>query len=259
MAYNFLGLVNQICRKVNEVELTEVNFGPAQGFYSLAKDAVNRAIKDINNSEDYWRFNYKERIQLLEQGVSRYDLPTDSTTVDFDTFRIGTNVEFTSTSLVDWDDASIWADSNTYGDASLFISNKALSMRTKRLKPLDYDDYIQNFADKEFYAPSNGEPYSVVKTPTDNFIVYPVPNTNYPIIFDYYTLTSELILPTDMPVIPEKYDFVIFTGAMRDVSSFREDDFNAEKYEVTFRNQIKEMRRREINLMVNVRSGILWR
>ena len=256
MAYNFLGLVNQICHKVNEVPLTEINFGSAQGFYSVAKDAVNRAIKDINNSEDYWRFNYKERIQLMEKGNARYVLPTDHTTVDFDTFRIGLDVGLTIPGAGLWYDPLIWSDADTYSDVLSFAQVKNLSFRSKWLKPLDYDEYLQRYSQAEFMFERQNEPHFVVKTPTNSFIVHPTPSFYFPVFFDYYVLTNPLVLPTDVPSIPEKYDFVIFTGAMRDVYSFREDDFNAEKSEVYFRNQIKEMRRREINLITNVRSGI---
>ena len=41
MAYNFLGLVNQINRRLNEVELTSSNFASATGFYAQAKDSIN--------------------------------------------------------------------------------------------------------------------------------------------------------------------------------------------------------------------------
>ena len=38
MAYDFLGLVNDVNKRLNEVELTSSNFGNAVGFYSAAKD-----------------------------------------------------------------------------------------------------------------------------------------------------------------------------------------------------------------------------
>ena len=41
MAYNFLGLVNEVNRRLNEVELTSSNFATAIGYYNTAKDAVN--------------------------------------------------------------------------------------------------------------------------------------------------------------------------------------------------------------------------
>ena len=44
MAYDFLGLVNAVNRRLNEVELSSANFATATGFYSQAKDAVNASI-----------------------------------------------------------------------------------------------------------------------------------------------------------------------------------------------------------------------
>ena len=48
MAYNFLGLVNDINHRLNEVALTSSNFATAVGYYSIAKDAVNSAVRHIN-------------------------------------------------------------------------------------------------------------------------------------------------------------------------------------------------------------------
>jgi hypothetical protein len=41
MAYNYLGLTNEVNRRLNEVELTSANFPTATGFYAHIKDAVN--------------------------------------------------------------------------------------------------------------------------------------------------------------------------------------------------------------------------
>ena len=65
MAYNFLGLVNAINRRLNEVELTSSNFATATGFYSQAKDAVNAAIRYLNQSEYFWAFNHNTKEQTL--------------------------------------------------------------------------------------------------------------------------------------------------------------------------------------------------
>jgi len=45
MAYDYLGLVNDVNRRLNEVELTSSNFAAATGEYSMIKDAVNSAIR----------------------------------------------------------------------------------------------------------------------------------------------------------------------------------------------------------------------
>ena len=48
MAYNFLELVNEINRRLNEVELNTTTFPTATGFYQTAKDAVNSSIRHIS-------------------------------------------------------------------------------------------------------------------------------------------------------------------------------------------------------------------
>ena len=47
MATTFLTLVNDINKRLNEVELTSSNFASATGFYAHAKDAVNSGIRYI--------------------------------------------------------------------------------------------------------------------------------------------------------------------------------------------------------------------
>ena len=45
MAYDYISLVNDINRRLNEVELTSANFPTATGYYSFAKDSVNASIR----------------------------------------------------------------------------------------------------------------------------------------------------------------------------------------------------------------------
>ena len=40
MAYDYLGLVNDVNRRLNEVELTSSNFDSAIGEYAMVKDAI---------------------------------------------------------------------------------------------------------------------------------------------------------------------------------------------------------------------------
>lgn len=58
MSYNFLGLVNDVNRRLNEVELTTSNFANAVGYYAQAKDAVNSAIRHVNFDQFEWPFNH---------------------------------------------------------------------------------------------------------------------------------------------------------------------------------------------------------
>ena len=55
MAYNYLGLTNEVLARMNEVELTASNFvSGARGFQVQCKNAVNDAINYINQREFGW-------------------------------------------------------------------------------------------------------------------------------------------------------------------------------------------------------------
>ena len=88
MAYDFLGLVNDVNRRLNEVELTSSNFSSATGFYSQIKDSVNSSIRYINQSEFKWPFNHNTQEDTLTPGTVRYAFQANAKSVDMDSFRI---------------------------------------------------------------------------------------------------------------------------------------------------------------------------
>ena len=79
MAYDYIGLVNDVNRRLNEVELTSGNFATATGEYSMVKDAVNAAIRFINQHEYEWPFNHVEAEETLTAGTVRYAYPSQNT------------------------------------------------------------------------------------------------------------------------------------------------------------------------------------
>ena len=88
MAYDYLGLVNDVNRRLNEVALTTSDFAITTGYYSFVKDSVNTAIRHINQEEYEWPWNHVEEELTLTAGVSRYPFPEDAKTIDMETFRI---------------------------------------------------------------------------------------------------------------------------------------------------------------------------
>jgi hypothetical protein len=88
MAYDYLGLVNDINRRLNEVELTSSNFATAAGFYGQAKDAVNASIRYMNQSEYEWPFNHVEQEDTLSVGVTRYPFPADCKIVHLEIIQL---------------------------------------------------------------------------------------------------------------------------------------------------------------------------
>ena len=88
MAYTYLDITNEVIARMNEVALTSANFGSARGFQVQCKNAVNDAINYVNQREFGWPFTHDTHSQTLVAGQTRYTIPADSQSVDYDTFRI---------------------------------------------------------------------------------------------------------------------------------------------------------------------------
>jgi hypothetical protein len=229
MAYNFLGLVNDVVRAVNEVELTSTTFPQALGFYSHAKDSVNSAIQAINRQEIEWPFNHSVHTQVLTPGQVRYSLPSNMKSVDWDTFRL--------------------------------VRDNSLSVVSRKLSILDYDEYLDRAVDTEYdnlNTGIRGIPNKVFRTPDLKFGVYPPPDQAYSVDFEYFSLPTPLSLWADVPTIPENYRYVILDGALYYVYVFRGDTETAGFFLQKFNSGIKDMRIIAINRQQYVRSSLIY-
>ena len=229
MAHNFLGLVNDINRRLNEVELTEANFPTAIGFYADAKNAVNAAIRDINYEQFEWPFNHVLQEDTMVVGVTRYSFPNDVKTVDLDTFRV------------------------KY-DATLGNTSSKLSI-------LSYEEYLDKYIDQEYNTSnaSDGAPVAVFRTPSLQYGVVPLPDKAYNIAYEYYRLPVDLEDALDVPTIPEAFKHVINDGAMYYAYQFRGDLDAASLSSQKFNKDIKDMRSIFINRYEYLRSHVLQR
>jgi len=226
MAYNFLGLVNAVNRRLNEVELTSSNFASAIGFYSQAKDAVNAAIRYINQSEYFWSFNHNTQETTLVANTSRYAFPTDAKVINFNTFRIK--------------------------------ENTTLGNSTTRLTEIVYEDYLDRFVDQEYNSSTGqGVPRHVAQAPDLKFIMTPEPNKAYELVYEYYSFPTDLSAATDTPTIPERFQHVIVDGAMHYGYLFRGNTQDAMVMKEKFDEGIKYMRSQLINRTPYVRSYML--
>ena len=214
MAYNYLGLVNDVNRRLNEVELTSANFAGATGYYSFAKDSVNQAIRHIQQEEFEWPWNHVEETETLVAGVARYSMPYDCKTINMNTFRIK--------------------------------RDSTLNIETVKLKVLSYEEYLDKYADSE-YNSSNTAPTHVVRTPSRELIFYPKPDKAYEVVYEYYRNGYDLELYSDVPSLPEQYRYVIIDGAMYNVYQFRGDMQAAQLAFDKFEQGIKQLRSLHIN------------
>jgi len=224
MAYNYLGLVNDVNRRLNEVELTSANFTATTGFYSFAKDAVNSAIRHINQEEFEWPFNHAEETEVLLPGEVRYSMPYDAKTINMNSFRIRRDAD--------------------------------LGVETVKLKVLNYEEFLDKYADSEYNSSTENRsvPKYVVRAPSRELIFVPSPDKAYEVVYEYYTLGFDLNAADDVPTLPEAYRHVIVDGAMYYAYQFRSDMQAAQLSLQKFQDGIKYLRSININRTEYVRD-----
>lgn len=224
MAYNYLTLVNEVQRRLNEVELTDATFLTARGANAQSKDAINAAVRHINQEEFEWPWNHVEQTETLSAGITRYSLPYDAKTVNFNTFRIK--------------------------------RDDTLNVETKKLKQLNYEEYLDKYVDSEYNSSTMHRdiPMYVVRTPNNEYVLYPTPDRDYEIVYEYYTATYDLQNASDVPTIPEQYRHIIVDGAMYYAYMFRGNEQAATISQSKFVESIKLMRSLHINRTEYIRD-----
>lgn len=224
MAYDYLGLVNDVNRRLNEVELTSANFASTTGFYSFAKDAVNSSIRHIQQEEYEWPWNHVEQEEVLLAGEVRYSFPYDAKTINMNSFRIK--------------------------------RNDSLNVDTVKLKVLSYEEYLDKYADYEYNSSTSGRtvPHFIVRAPSRELLVVPAPDKAYELVYEYYTIGFDLELHSDVPNLPEMYKYVIVDGAMYYVYQFRGDMQAAQLAMQKFEQGIKQLRSIHINRTEYIRD-----
>jgi len=225
MAYDYLGLVNDVALRLNETRLTSSNFADATGFYLAMKEAVNSAVRHINQAHFFWPYNHQISEDTLTAGVSRYALPANAKYIDFGSFRVRR-------------------------DDSLGIS------RGRRLDQLTYSEYLSTYIDQEYEtdATKGAVPRNVVRTPDQEYIIVPMPDEAYEVDYEYYIVPVDLELNDDVPTIPEQFRHVIVDGAMYYAYMFRDNIEMAGLSQNKFENGIKQMRTLLVNENVYFRS-----
>lgn len=118
---------------------------------------------------------------------------------------------------------------------------------TKKLTQIDYDAYREEGweerDDNMLGTDQFGVPDKVVRKPDNNFIISPRPNRIYPINYNYYTMPSDLVLYSDVPVIPEEWKETIVKGAIYHCYLFRDNIEEAAKAQDDFNKDVVSMRR----------------
>jgi len=222
MAYTYLDITNEVIARMNEVALTSANFTAARGFQVQCKNAVNDSINYINQREFGWPFTHATTTQVLVAGQTRYTIPADTQSVDYDTFRIS--------------------------------KDDALGVSGITLRILDYKEYTQKYIEQETTTNVGAVPNYVFRSPDNNYGMYPYPDKAYTLKFEYYKKPTALSAHGDVPLVPEQYRQVIVDGATAYAYQYRGE---AQQYGINFSrfdDGIKQMQTILLNRADYVRS-----
>jgi len=278
MAETFLTLTNKVIVELNEVELTSANFTDARGVQVQCKNAVNEAIRYINQKEYNYPFNHATATKTVTAGVVRYDAPTSTKLIDYNTARI--------------------------------VKNATLGNAGNKLKSMNYNDYISKYSDQEDeietttldgshtdsvttitvasttsttftgatrgasgttaaahssgvtvaqFDSKGGVPTHIIRTPDNNYLLYPFPTKSYSIKFDYYTFPTTLSAHDSTTTIPDRFADIIVTGATAFVYQYRGETNQYQLSMQRFEQGIKNMQSLLVNRFDYVRSSYIVR
>lgn len=226
MAYNYLELVNDVNKRLNEVPLTSSNFAGASGYYADVKGYINSALNRINREEFEWPFNHVKYTETLVVDQSKYPYQANAKSIAFDTFRVK-------------------------GD-------DVLNIDTRKLKILDYEEYLADYADYEFNPTDYADkPMYVIRNRDLSYTIAPPPDQAYEVVYEYYKLPVNLENWDDVPTIPEPFRWVILEGAMYHAYMFRGAVDEAALSDKLFTAGIADMRKIYINRTEYARSTVI--
>jgi len=298
MAETFLTLTNKVITEINEVELTSANFSTARGVQVQCKNAVNDAIRYINQKDYNYPFNHATTTKTLTAGVSRYSLPTSTKLIDYNTMRLVKNstlansgyalkemnyneyidhhsdqedeVETTTLDGTHTDSVTTITVASTTGFDSagtLHIGNEIITYTGTTSTTFTGATRAASGTTAAAYASGvtvaqfdkGGVPTHVVRTPDNNYLIHPLPNKSYNIKFDYFTFPADLSAHDDTTTIPDRFNDVITTGATAFVFQFRGETNQYELNMGRFEEGIKHMQSLLVNRFDKLRSTYITR
>ena len=294
MAETYLTLTNKVIARLNEVALTSTTFSSARGIQVQCQNAVNESIRYINQKEFQYPFNHATDTEVLTAGVVRYSVPTSTKTVDYNTFRVikdsdlavtggrlkilnyndyvnnfitqEDEINNTTTSTTHTDSVTTITVSSTTGfdsSGTLFIGNEQISYTaigssttftgcTRGANSTTAATIASGITVTQFDG--GGVPDFVVRTPDNNYLLYPFPNKSITIKFDYYTFPTDMSAHGDTTTVPDRFAAVIVDGATAFVYQFRGETQQYQLNMQRFEQGIKNMQTLLINRFDYVRS-----
>jgi len=299
MALTFLTLSNSVITRMNEVELTSGNFTSSRGVQTQCKNAVNEAIRYINQREFGYSFNHASNSSEVVAGQTRYTLPTSTKSVDYSTARIkkdsDLNVAGNSLSTLNYNEYIEKDYANQEDDIGATTLNGSHSSSVTTLTLTSTTDFdatgtVHIGGEQVTYTAISGNditgctrgansttaaihssgvavtqfedggvPKNIVRTPDNNYLLFPYPDKQYTLLFDFYTFPSDLSAHGDTTTVPDRFAPVIVDGATAFVYQYRGE---LQQYQLNFdrfEQGIKNMQSLLINKYEYIRSTVVAR
>jgi len=294
MAESYLTLTNKVLARLNEVELTSSTFTSSRGIQTQTKTAINEAVRYLNQREYNYPFNHATETKTLTAGVVRYSLPATTKVVDYNTFRIVKDSDlavsggqlsilnyndYIGKSIEQEDEISSTATSTTHTDSvttitvssttgfdsagTLFIGNEQISYTaigssttftgcTRGANSTTAASILSGVTVAQFDRGS--VPTHVVRTPDNNYLLFPYPHKSFSIKYDFFTFPTDMSAHGDTTTIPDRFAAIIVDGATAFVYQYRGElqqyGINFERFE----QGIKHMQSLLVNRFDYIRS-----
>ena len=299
MALTYLELTNDVLTRMNEVVLTSATFTDARGIQVQAKNAINEAIRHINQKEFAYPFNHASNSSTVVPGVVRYTIPTGTKYIDYNTARIKKNSDVSSSGVNlkklnyneyiskefanQEDDIKSTTLDGTHTDSvttltlasstgfategTVFVgseeitytavSGNTLTGCTRGADSTTAAAYSSGVVVTQF--DNGGLPQYIVRTLDNNYLLYPFPDKEYTLLYDYFTFPDDLSAHGDTTSIPDRFKPVITDGATAFLYQYRGE---MQQYQINFErfeDGIKNIQSLLINKFDYIRSTVINR
>jgi len=294
MAETYLTLTNKVIARLNEVALTSATFSSARGIQVQCQNSINESIRYINQKEFQYPFNHSTDTEVLTAGVARYSIPATAKTVDYNTFRVVKDSdlsvvggrlrvlnynEYINAFITQEDDVNSTTTSTTHTNSvttitvtstsgfdssgTLFIGNEEITY-TAIGSSTTFTGCVRgaNSTTAAIIASGvtvtqfngGGVPEFIVRTPDNNYLLYPFPRKSYTIKFDFFTFPTDMTVHDSTTTVPDRFAAIIVDGATAFVYQFRGETQQYQLNMDRFEQGIKNMQTLLINRFEYIRS-----
>lgn len=214
MNSNYLKLVNDVCLRLNEEQLTESNFQSSLGIHASIKTFVRDAVTTIMQAEAQWPFAAIEHTIKLDLGTTEYAWPENFDSVDWQSFFLIPNIE---------------ESRNGY-----------------QLRPIQKEEWYKRgrARDSELLPKGINLPTHVFETHGNGFGISPNPDKEYTLKYRYWRVPKILKEWDDECPLPMHYDYLVLACGMMLMSMFLDNTERATFWEAQYIKYLKDAKRK---------------